>query len=113
VAKKAGSTSARKRVDYHWDVQRIASEKMGHDFKRLIVKYGKYRPSDKDIEFMAEGVVKGQITVRCSEPGWYITKDDGTYAKAEQSTKGAYLAVTYSARPFEARKDTATLPGTA
>lgn len=111
VAKKAGSTSSRKRVNYHWDVQRVASTEMGVKFKNMLVKYAKYRPADVDIPHRDENSPKGQITARAGEPGYYVTNDDGTFSESSESAPGAYLGVRYSVRPFEARKDTATLPG--
>lgn len=111
VAKKSGSTSARKRVNYHWDVQRVASTEMGVKFKNMLVKYAKYRPADVDIPHRDENSPKGQITARAGEPGYYVTNEDGTFSESNQSAPGAYLGVRYSVRPFEARKDTAALPG--
>lgn len=113
VAKKSGSTSARKRVDYDWRVQRVASEKMGADFKRLVVKYAKYRPSEGDIPFKAENSPLGQVTARAGAPTWFVLNDDGTYTEASQTDDGAFLGVRYSVRPFEARGDTSRVPGTA
>lgn len=111
VAKKAGSTSSRKRVDYHWDVQRVATVEMGVKFKNMLVKYAKYRPADVDIPHRDENSPKGQITTRAGEPLYYVTKEDGTYVEAEKTAPGAYLGVRYSVRPFEARSDAARLPG--
>lgn len=112
VEKKAGSTSARKRVNYHWDVQRVATPEMGVKFKNMLVKYAKYRPADLDIPHRDEKSPKGQITARAGEPTYYVTKEDGTYAEADKSAAGAYLGVRYSVRPFEARSDAARVPGT-
>lgn len=113
VAKKAGSTSARKRVDYDWPVQRVASEKMGADFKRLVVKYAKYRPSEGEIPFKGDDSPVGQVTARAGDPTWFVLKEDGTYSEAAQTDDGAFLGVRYSVRPFEARSDSARVPGTA
>lgn len=113
VAKKEGSTSARKRVDYDWPVQRVASEKMGADFKRLLVKYAKYRPSEGGIPFKADNSPLGQVTARAGDPTWFAMQENGTYTEAAQTDDGAFLGVRYSVRPFEARRDSARVPGTA
>lgn len=113
VAKKAGSTSDRKRVNYHWEVQRVASEAMGVKFKAMLVKYAKYRPADVEIPHRADHSPVGQVTTRACEPTFYVTKEDGTYAEADKSAPGAYLGVRYSVRPFEARSDAARVPGSA
>jgi hypothetical protein len=113
VARRAGSTSARKRVPYHWDVQRVATEAMGVKFVNLLTKYGKYRPADTEVPFADVASPKGQVTARCGKPGYYVTQEDGTYSEADQNATGAYLGVRYSVRPFEARSQAATLPGSA
>jgi len=111
VAKKEGSTSARKRVNYRWDVQRVATTEMGVKFKNMLVKYAKYRPADVDIPHRADNSPKGQVTARAGAPTYYVTNEDGTYAEANESAPGAYLGVRYSVRPFEARSDAARAPG--
>lgn len=111
VAKKSGSTSARKRIPYDWQVQRVASEQMGVKFKNMLVKYAKYRPADAEIPHAGENSPKGQVTARAGEPTYFVNNEDGTYEQAEKDAPGAYLGVRYSVRPFEARSDSARVPG--
>ncbi len=111
VAAKAGSTANRKRVEYHWDVQPVASTEQGNRFINLLTKYSKYRPSDGDIPHCGDKSPKGQVTARTGEPTYYVTKDDGEVVDCASTDTGAYLGVRYSVRPFEQRKSTAHLPG--
>ncbi|SRR5216683_2358838 len=112
VKAKAGATTARKRVDYRWDVQPVATVEQGIKFTALLVKYAKYRPADKVVPFIGDKSPKGQVTARKGEPIYYVTKPDGTVEDCTPDTEGAFLGVRYSVRPFEQRSTTARLPGT-
>lgn len=113
VAAKASSTAKRARIDYHWDVQPIKDAEQGARFGKLITKYAKYRPSDKDIPHMADGAPKGQVTARTGDPGYFVKGADGVPVAAAQGDEGAFYGMRYSVRPFEQRGDSARLPGTA
>lgn len=113
VAAKAASTASRKRIAYHWDCQQVASTEMGDKFVALITKYAKYRPANKDIPHAAEGVAKGQVTARCGKPQHYRDAGEDGIVACDAKAAGAFVGVRYSVRPFEKRKDTATLPGAA
>lgn len=113
VAAKATSTATRPRVDYHWECQPVTDEAMGAEFAKLATKYAKYRPSDKDIPHAGPKSPKGQITVRCGNPGHFVKGEDGVPVACSESTEGAFYGVRYSARPFEQRQDAARVPGTA
>jgi hypothetical protein len=111
----AGTTSqaARPRVDYWWDVQPVPDEERGKEFAAFLVKYAKYRPADKPVPHAAANSPKGQVTARPQAPGWWRKTEDGKSVACTQDATGAFLGVRYSVRPFEQRKDSARLPGTA
>ena len=113
VADKTDSSASRKRVDYHWDVQPVATSRMGEKFSQLIVKYSKYRPSDAPIPHAHPDSPKGQVTARVGTPMHYVNTGDTEPQACDATTEGAYLGVRYSVRPFERRNSTARLPGTA
>ncbi len=114
AVKKAGTSSAkRKRIDYDWRVQPVASTEQGAKFAALLVRYAKYRPSDSVILYADTDSPKGQVTARCGETTWYRTTDDGIVIATTEGAEGAYLGIRYSVRPFEQRGSTARLPGTA
>jgi hypothetical protein len=109
----ASSTAKRPRIDYHWELQAVADKAMGDEFVKLIGKYAKYRPSDKDIPHAGPNSPKGQVTARCGDPGHYRKMEDGQYVTTDPKHADAFMGVRYSVRPFEQRGDRARLPGTA
>lgn len=112
VAAKSASAAGRPRVDYHWDCQPVATEDQGRRFAELLVKYAKYRPSDRDIPHASGHSPKGQVTARPQAPGFYVVTSDGKPIAATKDATGAFLGVRYSVRPFEQRKEASRLPGT-
>lgn len=113
VAAKATSNAARPRVDYHWDIQPVASKEMGEAFIKQVTKYAKYRPADKPIPHIGKDVAKGQCTARTGEVTHYRAVDDDGYVACDAQAEGAFLGVRYSVRPLEVRNTTNRLPGTA
>lgn len=112
IAAKKGSTAKRVRIEPYWTIQPVASQEMGDEFAKLATKYGKYRPAEGDIPHADADSPKGQITVRCGKVTRYRQTDDGPVADENADADGSFLGVRFSARPFEARKDTAKVPGT-
>lgn len=113
VAAKASTEANRPRVDYHWDLQRVTTEEQGAAFAEFLVKYAKYRPNIKDIPHRGEHSPMGQITARPQAPAWYRITEAGLPIATTKDAPGAFLGVRYSVRPFEQRKDSNRLPGTA
>lgn len=112
VKAKTTSSASRPRVDYHWDIQPVVTTEMGTRFVALITKYSKYRPSEGTIPFAHEDSPAGQVTARCGDVGYYVTRETGEVDACEPTTEGSYLGVRYSVRPFEKRNNTSRLPGT-
>lgn len=113
VADKSGSNAKRARVNYRWDVQKLASKEQGERFDKAITKYGKYRPATGDIPHRAEHSPMGQITVRTGVVCHYKLDAKGIPTVCNEKDEGAYLGIRYSVRPLEQRGDTNRLPGTA
>lgn len=113
VADKPATNAKRARVNYHWDVQRVASKEQGERFDKAISKYGKYRPATGDIPHRAEHSPMGQITVRTGVVCHYRNDDKGIPTVCGEKDEGAYLGLRYSVRPLEQRGDANRLPGTA
>lgn len=112
-------------VDPAWQTQPVASEKMGQEFKRLLVRYCKYRPAataEKPIPFRGETRIgegesitvtptpEGQLTPRVGDPTFFVLIDGKAVAfKDDQSDEikaTKFLGVRYVVTPFQARKDT-------
>jgi hypothetical protein len=107
----AASTADRVRVDYHWDVQPLPDDKIAADFRDLLTKYAKHRPSSDALPHADAASPKGQVTARCGKPSWFRTNAGGEAVTCDKTEQGAYFGVRYSVRPFEHRKDTTKLPG--
>lgn len=113
VAKRATSTAKRARVNYHWDLQAVTSIDMGAAFIKLVTRYAKYRPAGATIPHAGPNSPPGQVTVRCGDPSYYRKTEADSYAMCDKGDEGAFIAVRYSVRPFEKRRDAARAPGTA
>lgn len=111
ISANAGSTAKRPRVEPYWQVQAVPTEDRGAEFVALATRYAKYRPAEGDIPHADGDSPKGQITVRCGTIQHYRQAEAGLMPCAADA-EGAFLGVRYSARPFEARKDRAKVPGT-
>lgn len=112
-AAKAGSTARRARVTYHWDFQPVTDDKMAAAFDRLLSKYAKYRPNVREIPHAHETSPRGQVTARLGAPGWFVRDETGEFVPCQAAEPNAMYGLRYSVRPFEQRKDTARVPGTA
>lgn len=112
-AAKAGSTARRARVVYHWDFQPVTDDKMAAAFDRLLSKYAKYRPNVQEIPHAHETSPRGQVTARLGAPGWFVRDETGEFVPCQPAEPNAMYGLRYSVRPFEQRKDTARIPGTA
>jgi len=110
-AAKADSTAKRVRIEPYWALFVVATEDMGAEFSKLAARYAKYRPADKDMPHADVDSPKGQITVRTGAVTRYRQTDAGPVASPDASPAESFLAVRYSARPFEGRKDTSKAPG--
>jgi hypothetical protein len=114
LAEKGRTSDAkRNRVSYHWRIQPVPDSAVAAEFSRLLYKYAKYRPSEGDIPGRRDKSPMGQVTARAGGPGWFRKNDDGTWIACAERDDGAVYGVRFSVRPFEARKGTARLPGTA
>jgi hypothetical protein len=112
-AAKANSTARRARVQYHWDFQPVADDKMAMAFTKLMSKYAKYRPNVQEIPYADITSPRGQITARIGDPGWFVLTEDQGFVQCQATEPNAVYGLRYSVRPFEQRQDTARLPGTA
>lgn len=111
-------------IDPAWQTQPVGTDAMGAEFKRLLVRYGKYRPAatpEKPIPFRGETRIgegesvtvtptpEGQVTVRCGDPALFVLIDGkAVAAKDDQSDEvkaTTFLGVRYVVTPFQARKD--------
>lgn len=112
-AKAAASSAKRPRIDYDWQLQPVSDVDQGKRFIGHCAKYAKYRPTNTTIPHRQDGTPDGQITVRTGDPLFFIATDKGYDVAPDAKAEGAFLAVRFSARPFENRNDTARLPGSA
>lgn len=112
-------------IDPAWQTQPVATDKMGAEFKRLIVRYCKYRPAataEKPIPFRGETRIgegesvtvtptpEGQITPRVGDPSLFVLIDGKAVAakddQPDEVKATTFLGVRYVITPFQARKDT-------
>ena len=112
VAVHAAKIGTRARVNYRWDLQQVATVKMGEKFAAALVRYSKYRPANVAIPHREAGTPDGQVTARCGAPAWFKLSTAGEAVPCSNNDEGAFLGVRYSVMPFEQRKATARLPGT-
>lgn len=113
VKAAANSTAKRSRIDYHWQLQAVPDSATGEQFVKLITKYARYRPADRDIPHAGATSPKGQVTARCGQVHHYRETDGGEFVFCDATADGAFWAVRYSVRPFEQRSASGRLPGTA
>lgn len=113
AAAHPGTSGGRKRIPYVWDIQPCTSEDQAKRFAEKIERYAKYRPLGDDVPFKADGVPRGQITVRHGAPTQYYDTDNGPEVYTGGEGQTPYWGMRYSARQFEQRNSGRRLPGSA